>query len=215
MVGLVMSEPQATAEASFVVSFSRPGLEPWETTLDRTLEIGRRRVAAHTQDTLDPAPFCRVAQNDVDRIVVAQARELQFSRHHLLLQPLSDGKLRLFNISSNQPAHLMELNQTLGPGTSCDVDGRSGLRLRLGDLTIEIRADEPALSATIPLHSLQCQTIAPQLDLHPSLQLSELIAADEQTRSQVLRWISETVAVLESAAYSGAFVDQTLRTIAE
>ncbi len=170
----------------------------------------------------------------LQRAIIAQLNEDTISRHHALIEPLGNGKVRLGNVSSKVPIRLPD-EQDLPAGKSIELT--LPCALGLGRKTVRLRGPE-SRPAKPQVSHLATAGVTPdplvggppsggirRLD-HPSIvpgQLSMSIAGTRlPTRSkdnvgidEMIRWLQATVGVLQAAINSSDFFERAAQAVVE
>lgn len=207
-------ESQNRMTSTLSLRLSRPEQGSWETPLDVPLELGRQKTEPGTQRPMEPAPFCRHREEGAERVVVARLGETDFSRRQLRISPLDESKIRVENLSATRPLFLETLGEDLAPQQGVTVRLEEECRIVIDDLVIRI-GPEGADDQQMSMRSLATMAEVPDLKVRADVSVRELVDLPQAQVDQLVRWISRTMTVLESAAYSGSFVEQTIKAICE
>lgn len=180
----------------------------FETPLESAIELGRQRQG-------EPGPFVLLTAGGEDgasRIVLAGRSAKSFSRRHLVLEPLPDGRVRVINLSRH-PLH----DHTEGRQASLAPFSQGNLalpfQLQMAELTLTVSAGSGDPSAS--LERLAEATIGPdQFEPVPgNLRPFPALATDEL--DGLVRWLQTTLGVVQSAIGSANFVAQAVDALVQ
>ncbi len=171
---------------------------------DGPVELGR-------QSEGEEGPYVQRPVADGRRLVIARLDELSISRKHALVEPMSEGRIRLTNLSGILPIRLPD-GSDMKTGASCELC--CPVRLTLGTKTVMVQhaeAEEPVIQ------SLDEATRVPgplsgQTSRFPTLPLS---AGPGIEIEALVRWLQATMDVLQSAASSVDFFQKAAQAVVD
>ena len=159
----------------------------------------------------ETAPYSQTLQSGRWRVVIAKLDENTVSRRHAQVVLLSEGRVRLTNLSSTLPVYLPDGSE-LKAKTSCELPIPA--ILILGGKTIQVEPPEPE---DIELQSLIEATMRPGQRPPDSTRLTPL-KLPELTGTQVesvVRWLQTTMEVLQSATSSSDFFQRAAQAVVD
>jgi adenylate cyclase len=160
------------------------------TPLDKRLEIGRQRSG-------EPAPRRRIDRTDHARIVLAPYDDVDISRSHLSLTPLSDHEIEIKNLSKTQPVRLSK-DVMLAPGEKTLAS--PPLLAQFSAYAIRV---EPPVDEELDLQPL------PEVTAPPGTKVIEQGLArlniDTMDERLLLKWLETVLGVFQAAANSRDF----------
>jgi adenylate cyclase len=172
------------------------------------VEMGRQRDGTE-------AVYASRPENGHWRAVVARLDEDTLSREHARVELLSDGRVRLKNLSAKVQIRLPDGSE-LGAGVACELAVPTVLTL--GNKTIQLQPSEEASDPPgAPLRSLDEATSPPGsgsgLARFTDLSMShEVLGAQLE---EVLRWLRATMDVLQHAASSSDFFQRAAQAVVD
>ncbi len=178
-------------------------------TLSGRLQVGRQRPD-------EPKPFHFDA--DSGRLIVAAVDDKLVSREHLLLEVLprqpqeSDAtaaRVRITNLSRKRSVTI-DSEGRLGPEQQADV--LTPVLVSFADMAV--RVEPTPAAAALEIRSLENPTLAPG-QFADNLSQTILQATTRQTYShkQLIRWLSEMLAVLQRAAGAEDYLAQSVDAV--
>lgn len=172
--------------------------------LDGVLHLGRQRDVAEK-------PYSHAKDGDHWRVVIARVDESFVSRDHVRVEPLSDGGVRLTNLSDKSAVRL-EAGPELKPKGSHEAP----LPLALVFGTKSVRLQQPREDEVV-MQTLAEATLAPASDIDVAGVLSGLKpppggGADAEA---FVRWMRVTMDVLQSAAGAQDFFTRAARAVVD
>jgi adenylate cyclase len=165
-------------------------------------ELGR-------QDEGEEAPFARTTAAGRCRLVIGRREETSISRRHVHLAPLSDGYIRVSNLSTTLPIHLAD-GSKIDPGGTCEL--AMPLLLGVGRKLLRIERDEEP-SSQPGAGTLSEPTRPPGQGPLTTSRFPTGVGSGEGR--EVLRWLRDTMSVFLSAATSAEFFDRAAQAIVE
>jgi adenylate cyclase len=162
-------------------------------------------VVLGRQQKGEQGPYRKEQASDHTRLVIAEASEQDVSRHHVLLEPLPGGKVRVSNRSKRQSLPFPDLPLTLAPQASWETTLPFVLRLGANRT---VRVQEPADEGT--LESL-AQATAPPGSPPPSaedLRTLPFVGGHDLRAHDLITWLRSITDVLQSATSSVEFFDK-------
>jgi adenylate cyclase len=185
-----------------VAEFQLRVIDEGKTVLDR---IFSKRVEIGRQDRGEPAPYNCEFSNDRWRLVIAPLKEDTVSRHHLVLEPLENGKFRVENVSKNIPIQL-NTGELVKPGESRELLiptqmmlGRKIIRVLLHEEEAKVVTQELP-EATLPPGAYD--TLATRIE---GMRLPPIKGTDAPNFGAMIRWLRAAMEVLQAAATSSDF----------
>jgi adenylate cyclase len=169
---------------------------------DAPLELGR-------QSDRCEIPYSLRRVDDRWRVVIARLEEHHVSRRHALLEAVPPNRIRLTNLSTQQPIRLVSGTDLL-PHDSCIVP--LPVNIALGNKAIRIQANEEA--DEIPLRSLDEAASPPG---RSSVIVGPVAATSggQVALESLVRGLQGVLDVLHSAASSSDFLAQAARAVVE
>ncbi len=169
------------------------------------VELGR-------QDKGEEGPYSYRQLTGLWRFIVAPFVEDHISRRHVLVEPQSNGRLKITNLSRSLPLRL-ENAPALKPLATWET--LPPVVLVLGHKTVRIQAVQ---AEAAPLHSLAQATLPPGQN-DRSAGLAFPLTPQGQGRSleveRIGRWLQTTLGVLQSAASSPDFFARAARAVVD
>jgi adenylate cyclase len=166
------------------------------------VELGRQR------DPAEP-PFAARQADGRTRVVVARLAESSVPRTAALIEPLTDGTVRLTNLSPKAGLGLPDAAD-LPPNATREV--ALPLLLTLGPRAVRVESDRPPEPESEPLLSLAEATVPPGRGFRSS-RFPTLSVGDDRTA--VVRWLQAALDVFQSAAGTDQFFDRAARAVVE
>jgi adenylate cyclase len=142
------------------------------------------------------------------RAVIARLDEDTLSRHHALLEPLADGRVRVTNLSAKVPIRLGDGGE-LAAGASCELTLPA--LMAVGRKTVRLAAPERREPS---LRSLPPGPPPGQVELAAS-RFPTLLVHDAVAVGPLLGWLRATMGVLQSAASSSDFFQKAAQAVVE
>lgn len=173
---------------------------------DGPVELGRQ---LNTDETLHEAR--KLA--DRWRVVVADLREDTMSRHHVFIEPLGGGRVRLTNLSDRQVVECTRHGSLDRKAVrDCDLP----VEMRLGRQTV-VRVEGPHQETqSIELQALGEVTTPPGFKADVSSRLINLAAPNRGVDvEQLVHWLQATMDVLHSAANSSDFLSKAAQALVD
>jgi adenylate cyclase len=162
----------------------------------------------------------------LSRAIIAQLNEDTVSRHHALLEPLGNRKVRLSNVSSKVPIRLPD-DRDLPAGKVVELD--LPVALVLGRKTVRIRTPDPRPSRTIlaaapavadsavaaAMRRLDQPSIAPGQMSAAATRFPTLATTDTPQLEEIVRWLQSTMGVLQAATSSTDFFQRAAQAVVD
>jgi adenylate cyclase len=142
------------------------------------------------------------------RAVIARLDEDTLSRHHALLEPLPDGRVRVTNLSGKVPIRLGDGGE-LGSGKSCEL--ALPAVLAVGRKTVRLQAAERREPS---LRSLPPGPPPGQVEVAAS-RFPTMLVHDAVAVTPLLGWLRATMGVLQSAASSSDFFQKAAQAVVD
>jgi adenylate cyclase len=143
---------------------------------------------------------------------MAARREKWFSRRHVILEPLADGRVRVLNLSR----HAL-MDHTEGRQARLPPYGQGNLEVpflfHLGDLTLTVSSGAEDPSAT--LTRLGEATIGPQQFEAAPTELRPFPALSSEELDGLVSWLQTTLGVVQSAIGSANFVTRAVEALVQ
>lgn len=120
------------------------------------------------QDKSDSEPigFAPQVGRGPKRLIIAELSERTVSRQHAIVSPNLDGTVR---VKAERQIVVLDNGATLDPGSSCDLDMPTVIRLGSRDISLELTNVSFGLSSgSLNLKSLAIPTVAPSKTLLPT-----------------------------------------------
>jgi adenylate cyclase len=170
-----------------------------------------KRVEIGRQDRGELGPYNQRLESDHWRLVIAPLTEDTTPRHYLSLEPLSDSRILVRNISKAIPIRLSS-GEELKPGEALDLPIPS--RMMLGKKTLHVVATE-AMSG--PLNELPEATLPPGAfdNLATRMGAMNLLDPKGTDPAGMIRWLRAAMEVLQAAATSSDFFEKAAQAAAE
>jgi len=165
----------------------------------------------------------------LSRAVVASLNEDTISRHHVLLEPLGNNRVRVGNVSSKVPIRLPD-DRDLPAGKTVELDlpvalgiGRKTVRARTPDARpsksiLAVGGDTPdPRGSGANIRRLDQQSIAPgqmSIALTRFQTLTAAAGADNVQVEEMIRWLQNIVGVLQAATNSTDFFQRAAHAVA-
>ena len=171
-----------------------------------------KRVEIGRQDRGEPGPYSQRFEADRWRLVIAPLTEDTVSRHHLSLEPLSEGRFRVRNGSKAIPIRLTT-GEEVKPGEARDLTIPS--QMMLGRKMIRIVAPE---SLSGPLNELPEATLPPGASFDGlatrmgGMQMPQFSGSDP---AGMIRWLRTVMEVLQAASTSSDFFEKAAQAAAD
>jgi len=174
--------------------------------IDGPIELGRQHLG-------EPSPYQTIPFEGRTRVILARYQNLSISRHHLIIEPLSENRVRLTNVSSAVPVRLGRHHE-LRPGDS--LEKSLPLTLQLGTIQVELRLEEDVEETDI-LDTDADDSIVQKLStsrpptsnaesLSEMLQVPQILKHKERLSwEEVVDWLRNAVKILQVAATSEEF----------
>jgi adenylate cyclase len=178
-------------------------IDEGKTVLDRVFS---KRVEIGRQDRGEPAPYSCEFQNDRWRLVIAPLKEDTVSRHHLVFEPLENGRFRVENVSKNIPIQL-NTGELVKPGEVRELLiptqmmlGRKIIRVLLHEEEAKVVTQELP-EATLPPGAYDA--LATRQGTMPLI--LPIKGTDAPNFGAMIRWLRAAMEVLQAAATSSDF----------
>lgn len=170
-----------------------------------------KRVEIGRQDRGEPGPYNQSFKVDHWRLVVAPLTEDTVSRHHLSLEPVSEGRFRVTNGSKAIPIPLSS-GESVKPGESRDL--HVPCQMMLGRKMLRVVATE---NITGQLNELPEATLPPGAfdNLATRMGAMNLHELKGNDTAGMIRWLRAAMEVLQAAATSSDFFDKAAQAAAE
>jgi adenylate cyclase len=177
----------------------------FETDLTAPLELGR-------QQDKEGGPYTLLTGSGPSaRLIIAwNPEDEHFSRRHLQLQPLPDGRVRITNLSSHFRVEIVENNLSLLPRGTADLT--PPFSLRLNGRTLMVSAEEVDRSGLVRLAE---QTLAPGGAAKRAPGLRALPPLHGFQLDQLVSWLQTTMGVLQSTVGASTFQDKAAEALVE
>jgi adenylate cyclase len=152
------------------------------------------------------------------RAVIANGREATVARHHALLEPLPDGRLRISNISTNARLYIEGVGEVGREEPRVVTVPVDGLELTLGNRGVRVQRagdSEPEL-VSLPQSTLavaQLSTASGRVPAMPSSITLGAVAAKET--EALLSWLQTTLSVLQLATSTDDFFEQGAQAVVD
>jgi adenylate cyclase len=165
------------------------------------VELGR-------QTAEEEGPYCE-CQTDTGRkrLIVARSEEQTISRHHLLVEPLPGGRVRIENIRGKLPVNLRD-NSKLLPNDSFETN--LPYTLPLGKRSISLHAPDAESSS---FHTFAHAAAPPGRVASAPPLLSKLEPGHDL--ESLFPWLHAAVEVLHSAAGASDFFQKASRAVVD
>ncbi len=169
-----------------------------------------KRVEIGRQDRGEPGPYSQRFEADRWRLVIAPLTEDTVSRHHLSLEPLTEGRFRVRNGSKAIPIRLTT-GEEVKPGEARDLTIPS--QMMLGRKMIRIVAPE---SLTGQLNELPEATLPPGVAFDGlATRIQAMSPPTGGDPAGMIRWLRAVMEVLQSASTSSDFFEKAAHAAAE
>ncbi|MEO8496878.1 MAG: adenylate/guanylate cyclase domain-containing protein [Planctomycetota bacterium] len=168
------------------------------------VELGRQQAD-------EKACYNRVAIDGAIRIVVANQAESTFSRRHVRLEPQSDGKVVVRNLSAAVPI-ATDAAGVVGPQEHRALT--PPFVLVVGDRSMRVEPDEEVESRMV---SLANATMAPGQQRPPSTRIRTIAAATtgDEEGEMLVQWLQAAMSVFQSAASSPDFLERASQAVVD
>ena len=169
------------------------------------------RVEIGRQDRGEPGPYNQRFEADRWRLVIAPLTEDTVSRHHMSLEPVSEGRFRVRNSSKAIPIRLAN-GEEVKPGESVDLPIPS--QMMLGKKMLRVLASE-TLSG--PFNELPEATLPPGAFDNLATRMGAMNLPDLKGNDPagMIRWLRAAMEVLQAAATSSDFFEKAAQAAAE
>jgi adenylate cyclase len=144
------------------------------------------------------------------RAVIARLDEDTLSRKHLKLDPAGDAIVRVTNLSTKVPVRTLDGAELPAASTR---DFPLPVTLLVGRKTVRVEGREGGHKTF--LRSLAAGSIIPAMQSMAASRFPTLVATDNVEIEELLRWLSETINVLQSAASSSDFFQKAARAVVD
>jgi adenylate cyclase len=144
------------------------------------------------------------------RAVIARLDEDTLSRKHLKLEPAGETVVRVTNLSTKVPVRTPE-GAELPAASARDLP--LPVTLLVGRKTVRIEGREGGHKTF--LRSLAAGSILPAMQSVAASRFPTLAATDNIEIEELLRWLGETINVLQSAASSSDFFQKAARAVVD
>lgn len=182
-----LAEPPKT---TLLVLFYHRHQRIFTTPLDKRLDIGRQRSG-------EPAPRRRIDRSNHARIVLAPYDDVDISRSHVSLIPLSENEIEVQNLSKTQPVRL-DKDTMLAPGHKTVV--KPPLLAQFSSYAVRV---EPSVEEELELLPLPDATAPPGAKVFENgLGRLNIDTMDERL---LLKWLETVLGVFQAAANSRDF----------
>ena len=170
-----------------------------------------KRVEIGRQDRGEPGPYNHRLEADRWRLVIAPLTEDTVSRHHLSLEPLEDGRLRVKNGSAAIPIRLSS-GEELKPGETRILPIPS--HLLIGRRTIRV---VPSESISVELNELPEATLPPGAfdNLATRMVGIPMPSFKGDDPAAMIRWLRAAMEVHQAAATSSDFFEKAAQAAAD
>ncbi|HLJ97575.1 MAG TPA: adenylate/guanylate cyclase domain-containing protein [Gemmataceae bacterium] len=171
---------------------------------DGAAEVGRQAEGEH-------GPFRQKREAGRSRLIIAHLNEPSLSRKHVLIEPLTDGRFRVTNLSSTQALYSLEGGEL--KHHNCR-ELAAPVVLTLGKKTLRI---QPATPSSEGLQALAEAVTPPGSSILPRSSLFPLSqpAGDQPTTQGFVRWLRSALDVLQSAASSSDFFERAAQAVVQ
>ena len=174
--------------------------------IDGSVELGRQHQG-------EPDPYGCISFEGRTRIIVARYQNTGISRRNLVIEPLTDDRVRLRNVSSAVPVKVGRQMELL-PGNV--IEKNLPVTLEMGTIKVELKAQEELEVPKQPEEPLQeshvkqlpesIQTASYSESLSALLSSPQILKPDEELKwEKVVAWLRNAVKVLQIAATSDEF----------
>ncbi len=144
------------------------------------------------------------------RAVIARLDEDTLSRKHLKLEPAGEGRVLVTNLSTKVPVRTRD-GTDLPAASARDL--ALPVTLLVGRKTVRVEAKEGGHKTF--LHSLAAASALPMLSSVAGSRFPTLSSTDNIEIEELLRWLGETINVLQSAASSSDFFQKAARAVVD
>jgi adenylate cyclase len=144
------------------------------------------------------------------RAVIARLDEDTLSRKHLKLEPTGDNCVRITNLSTKVPVRTPE-GAELPAASARDLP--LPLTLLVGRKTVRVEGREGGHKTF--LRSLAAGSVLPVMASAAASRFPTLTSTDNIEIEELLRWLGETINVLQSAASSSDFFQKAARAVVD
>jgi adenylate cyclase len=168
------------------------------------VEVGRQAEGEN-------GPFRQRREAGRSRLIIAQLNEPNMSRKHVLIEPVTDNRFRVTNLSSTQPLYSLEGGEVKYQ-TSREL--AAPVVLTLGKKSLRV---QPIASLAEGLQALPEAVSPPGSSiLRPSSLLPFAQSTGEQMNTQAfVRWLRSVMDVLQSAASSSDFFERAAQAVVQ
>jgi adenylate cyclase len=175
-----------------------------------SLELGRQQ-----KDAGEEGPPAQYVQAGLRRLIVAPWEEQEVSRRHAEIRPVSEGRVKITNVSQVRPIHLSN-QRKLDPGASCETAMPVILSLgKVGGTTVRLQ-EQQVVEEDEPLCSLREAAAPPGAPIHVRPELTTLAGDVPPVQmDNLLRWLRSAMDVLQSAAGAEDFFAKAARAVVE
>ncbi len=163
----------------------------YSTELTTSLELGRQRPG-------EAPPFLRID----DRVVVARLEESEFSRRHVTLNLLGDGRIRVANESTVNNI-VVGTDDRVEPGEQRDVT--APILVTLGDRVVHLEPAQDEPEGNGIFDSFAHQTLPPGLASHHSMAEMLSVNRSQKDTEYLLRGLHATIGCFQIATTSADF----------
>jgi adenylate cyclase len=167
-----------------------------------SVELGRQNDAGEELYSARPLGSGRW------RAVIARLDEDTLSRRHALLEPIDALRVRLTNLSGKVPIRLLDGNE-VAAGDSREVNLPALLYVGRKQVRVEPQTKRESMLRSLPgAHSPGEVTMA-------GTRFPSLTTANSVELENLLRWLQQTMEVLQSAASSSEFFFKAARAVVD
>jgi len=174
--------------------------------IEGSVELGRQHQG-------EPDPYGSVSYEGRTRIIVARYQNTSISRRNLVIEPLSDDRVRLTNVSSAVPVKVGRSAELL-PGTN--MEKPLPVSLEFGTIKVQLLAEEaleesgeteePPEESHVKQLPDSTQPVSYSESLSSLLNSRKILKQDEELHwDSVVEWLRSAVKVLQIAATSEEF----------
>jgi adenylate cyclase len=144
------------------------------------------------------------------RAVIARLDEDTLSRKHLKLEPIGESLVRVTNLSTKVPVRTPEGGELPAASTR---DLPLPVTLLVGRKTVRVEGREGGHKTF--LRSLAAGSVVPVMASVAASRFPTLASTDNIEIEELLRWLGETINVLQSAASSSDFFQKAARAVVD
>ena len=189
----------------FTINVLDQRYQVFSTTVSGPIELGRQRQG-------EPEPYCQRSTSDGHRLILAALRETTVSRQHVLLEPLTDGKIRIKNCSARGRV-TVEFHGQLKPGDTCTAEFPVSVKVaRKRILHLESTPPDDAEFAALshaPKPPLQ-NTLRPSILSTTSLEHLEIAEV-----SKLVQGLETALGIMQSCGDGADFLTATVQAAAD